>query len=109
MTHGKALFSQYCSDCHGKSAGGKVSWRTPNTEGHYPPPPLDGSGHTWHHALSLLLTTVREGGAPLGGTMPPFEKRLSADEIDAVIAWFQSLWPVEIYSRWSERERKAGL
>ncbi len=33
--------------------------------------------------------------------MPPFNDKLSSDEIDAVIAWFQSLWPDEIYRVWS--------
>jgi hypothetical protein len=30
--------------------------------------------------------------------MPAFEKQLSVEGIDAAIAWFQSLWPVDIYS-----------
>jgi mono/diheme cytochrome c family protein len=108
VVQGEAIYSQYCRDCHGKSAGGKISWRTPNREGNYPPPPLDGSGHTWHRSFALLQKTIREGGVPLGGTMPPFEGQLSIEEIDAVIAWFQSLWPIDIYSNWSDREKRVG-
>ncbi len=104
VEQGKVLYSEYCSDCHGKTAGGRISWRVADTDGHYPPPPLDGSGHTWHHSLSLLQQMIREGGAAKGGTMPPFRDKLSAEEIDAVIAWFQSLWPVEIYTSWHERK-----
>ena len=33
--------------------------------------------------------------------MPSFDQKLSRAEIDAIIAWFQSLWPDEIYARWS--------
>jgi len=108
VAQGKVIYKQHCQDCHGKSAGGKISWRMPNTEGNYPPPPLDGSGHAWHHSLTLLRKTIRDGGAPLGGTMPPFAGELSTDEIDAAIAWFQSLWLVDTYANWSDREKKVG-
>ncbi|MCF6280811.1 MAG: cytochrome c [Candidatus Polarisedimenticolaceae bacterium] len=108
VSQGKEIYSQYCRDCHGESAGGMFTWQTADAEGHYPPPPLDGSGHTWHHSLSLLRKMVREGGAPLGGTMPPFEGKLTAEEIDAAIAWLQSLWPVEIYTSWRDQEQEIG-
>ena len=32
--------------------------------------------------------------------MPPFKDKLTAQEIDAIIAWFQSLWPDNIYAAW---------
>ena len=100
---GKVIFRENCSVCHGPSAAATPDWRTADANGNLPPPPLDGSAHTWHHSLSLLQQTVREGGAKLGGTMPPFAEKLTAEEVDAAIAWFQSLWDVEIYTRWSER------
>ncbi len=37
--------------------------------------------------------------------MPPFNEKLSAEEIDAVIAWFQSLWSDEIYTVWVRHGR----
>ena len=56
----------------------------------------------------MLRRTVREGGSRLGGRMPAFGDRLDADEVDAVIAWFQSLWPSDIYAAWQQRDRQAG-
>ena len=52
---------------------------------------------------------MRKGGAQVGGTMPPFEDKLSADEIDSVIAWFQTKWSDEIYAAWNERNKSTGF
>lgn len=101
---GEILYREHCSSCHGRTAGGAtITWRTRNADGSMPPPPLDGSAHTWRRPLSFLRQTIRVGGAPMGGVMPPFGDKLTAGEIDATIAWFQSLWAVDIYSSWSER------
>ncbi len=97
---GSKLYQQHCAQCHGKRAEGTADWKTPLTDGSFPPPPLDGSAHTWHHGLPLLQRTIREGGAAYDGKMPPFAHTLNADKVDAIIAWFQSLWSDEIYNRW---------
>jgi len=102
-TQGKTLYTQHCSKCHGKNAEATPDWRKPDTEGNYPPPPLNGTAHAWHHPLPLLRLTIRNGGARFGGKMPPFDDKLSTSEIDSIIAWFQSLWPDEIYKRWANR------
>ncbi|HEC16393.1 MAG TPA: cytochrome c [Sedimenticola sp.] len=101
VAQGKALFARHCSECHGKNAASTPEWRKPGPDGHFPPPPLNGTAHTWHHPLPLLRRTIREGGIRLGGKMPGFQEKLSAAQIDAVIAWFQSLWPDNIYALWS--------
>ena len=101
VTRGESLYNTHCSGCHGLKAVATLQWRIPDADGNYPPPPLNGTAHTWHHSLPLLRRTIREGGTEFGGTMPPFEEKLAADEIDAIIAWFQSLWPDAIYSKWS--------
>jgi thiol:disulfide interchange protein DsbC len=41
--------------------------------------------------------------------MPAFEDKLSDDQIDAIIAWFQSLWTDEIYSLWMQRTQSSGF
>ena len=101
VAQGKELFAKHCAECHGPTAASTPQWRKPDQEGNYPPPPLNGTAHTWHHPLPLLRRILQEGGAKIGGKMPPFQDTLTAAEIDAVIAWFQSLWPDEIYTRWS--------
>lgn len=69
--------------------------------GRFPPPPLNGTAHTWHHSMELLRRTIREGGIALGGRMPAFKNTLSSQEIDGVIAWFQAYWPDDKYANWS--------
>ena len=103
VVQGEKLFRQNCAGCHGQNAEATPDWKKTDANGNYPPPPLNGSAHAWHHDLDLLRRTVREGGAKLGGQMPAFEGVLDAAQIDSVIAFFQSKWPDEIYQRWSGR------
>ncbi len=107
VAEGKRLFAALCAECHGKDAAATPDWRRPDANGNYPPPPLNGSAHTWHHSLEVLRETIQNGGAPLGGVMPGFADRLSMQEIDAVIAWIQSLWPEEVYRVWSRMNCKS--
>lgn len=102
---GKALFTEHCAQCHGPEAASVPNWREKNAEGKYPPPPLNGTAHAWHHPMPLLRRTIREGGAPVGGVMPPFKDKLDATQIDAVIASFQSYWGDELYTAWLERNQ----
>ncbi len=100
LRQGDALFQQNCASCHKPDASGTTDWKKPDASGHYPPPPLNGTAHAWHHDLELLKQTIRDGGANLGGVMPPFKDQLSDLQIEAVIAYFQSRWPAEVYQRW---------
>jgi thiol:disulfide interchange protein DsbC len=98
---GEALFRENCAACHGQNAEATANWKQRDADGNFPPPPLNGSAHAWHHDLDLLRRTVREGGKPLGGVMPAFDGQLGAEEIDSVIAFFQSKWPDDIYQKWA--------
>jgi len=100
VREGGPLFQKYCAECHKPDASGTTNWRQPDITGKYPPPPLNGSAHTWHHHLDGLRRTVRMGGIPLGGSMPAFGDKLNNREIDAVLAWVQSHWPDETYAAW---------
>ncbi len=105
---GKQVFLQNCASCHGPKAASTPNWKQTDANGRYPPPPLDGSAHAWHHDLELLRRTVREGGQKLGGYMPAFESVLEAAQIDAAIAYFQSLWPEDTYRKWAGRFVETG-
>lgn len=100
VVQGRKLFADHCAECHGNHAEGAKSWKTQDKDGSFRPPPLDGTAHTWHHDLPLLRMIVREGSVARGGKMPAFAERLSTTEIDAVLAWLQSLWPEDVYRRW---------
>jgi len=101
VDQGAALFSQNCASCHGTNAEGTADWKKTDANGNFPPPPLNGSAHAWHHNKELLKRTIREGGAKLGGLMPGFADKLSDEEINAVIAYFQSKWPDSVYQKWA--------
>ncbi|MBY4677572.1 c-type cytochrome [Marinobacterium arenosum] len=104
---GLALFRRHCAQCHGENAEGTADWKTPDADGSYPPPPLNGSAHAWHHPLAMLHKVIAEGGAPYGGRMLAWQGELTEAEMLKVIAGFQSFWPDAIYQRWLEIEKRS--
>jgi mono/diheme cytochrome c family protein len=107
ISQGAKVYQANCAVCHGANAQGNANWRKKGPDGKYPPPPLNGSGHTWHHALPQLKEMIAEGSPPDQGNMPAWDDKLTDHEIDAVIAWFQSLWPDEVYAAWYEMQERA--
>ena len=106
VARGKSLFQQHCAACHGEQAQGKTTnWKQRLPDGSFPPPPLNGTAHAWHHPMNILRSTIYRGGIPLGGKMPGFGDKLKPEEIDAVIAYFQSFWNDRIYQAWLQRNR----
>lgn len=101
---GAAVYQENCLSCHGVAGvGADGDWRKPLADGSYPPPPLNGTAHTWHHPLSALLYTVQNGSVARGGKMPAFANDLTMSEQRAVIAYVQSLWDERIYAQWKRR------
>lgn len=93
---GKPLYQQHCAACHGKQAEGAPSWNQRGADGRFPPPPLNGSAHTWHHPMANLYRTIMLGQ----NNMPAHKDVLSKGQVLAILAWLQSLWPDEIYLAW---------
>ena len=106
VASGAGLYKDNCAVCHADDGSATVEWRTPDANGIYPPPPLNGSAHTWHHPLDVLDNTIVNGGAEFGGVMPGFGSALDATDRLAIIAWFQSLWTDDIYSRWKQIDER---
>ena len=103
VAQGEPLYQTHCASCHGPESAATPNWREADENGKYPPPPLNGTAHAWHHPMSLLVKTVMTGGIPLGGQMPPFEAVLQEQEIRSILAWIQTHWSDEIYQNWIER------
>jgi len=97
---GKTLFRVNCASCHGTNAEGAPDWQKRTADGKYPPPPLNGSAHAWHHPRTALAQTIQQGTIKLGGSMPPWQDKLDVRQIDAIITWLTSLWPDEPYEIW---------
>lgn len=107
LSRGRTLFRAHCAVCHGVNAEGTVeNWQQRDAEGKLPPPPLNGTAHAWHHSLNSLAHTIRRGTVPMGGSMPAWGDRLTEDEVFAIIVWFSSLWPDELYQVWMDMNRR---
>lgn len=89
---GEALYLQECAECHGSDLRGAPNWKTPNADGSYPPPPHDGSGHTWHHSDATLVELIQNGSGFEQSRMPQFAGRLSEEQVLAVLEYLKSHW-----------------
>lgn len=97
---GATLFADNCAACHGDQAQGADNWMQADAQGNRPAPPLNGSGHAWHHSFADLSNTVSEGR----GAMPAWKDTLTEAQIIATLAWTQSLWPEATYTAWSDAQ-----
>ena len=103
VDQGRLIYRDNCSQCHGKRGQGAPQWNKPDAQGFYPPPPLNGTAHSWHHPLPMLQRTINEGSR---GRMPAWKGKLDEQQINAVIAYFQSWWPDQAYELWLKRHRR---
>lgn len=102
VSSGRLLFKDHCASCHGLYAEGAENWQRPKANGNYPPPPLDGTAHAWHHPYPMLVNTIKNGTT---GEMPAWGSQLNDQQIAEVIAYFQSRWPDRGYELWLARHK----
>ena len=100
IQRGSGIFHIHCAGCHGENAAGTPDWRTPNPDGRFPPPPLNGTAHAWHHSTAVLTKTILKGGPPEFSSMPAWEGILTEQQVDDIVVWIKSLWPEDIYTTW---------
>ena len=104
---GERVYASNCAVCHGVRGEATPDWRRREADGSFPPPPLNGTAHTWHHPFGILARQIKFGPPGGGGKMPTFQGVLTDEEIIDVIAWFQSLWPDDIYAQWWEIQQRS--
>jgi mono/diheme cytochrome c family protein len=109
IARGETTFRANCASCHGVNAQGAFNWRKVGLDGKYPAPPLNGTGHAWHHPTKVLRQVIKYGSPGGQGNMPPWKDKLTDQEIDDVIVWFQSKWSTQVYQAWLERDRNSGF
>lgn len=107
ILRGGRIYQQNCAVCHGKLAQGAENWRQRDAQGKFPPPPLNGTAHTWHHPTAQLVDVIKNGTIRLGGNMPPWKDKLSDQDIEDVLAWITAQWPDEIYAEWYRLDQQA--
>lgn len=104
LARGALLYQQNCAECHGPEAQGHPDWEKAKERGYSAAPPLDGSGPARHRSRSELVTVIRKGAMYNGKpVMPAWQGRVADQDINAVIAWFQALWPGEVYANWQRK------
>ncbi|UCG25730.1 MAG: c-type cytochrome [Chloroflexota bacterium] len=110
---GRELYAVHCAACHGPELQGEADWQVQNEDGSFRAPPHDASGHTWHHSDSLLLESIRLGGARLpdniGGTskMPAFGELLDEEQMTAILTYIKSTWPDDVrLIQWEQTVRE---
>ena len=106
VERGRPIYAQFCASCHGADGSATADWRTTDANGNYPPPPLNGTAHTWHHPTVVLTDTIANGGAEYGGLMPGFGHVIDEQERLAIVAYIQSWWTDDIYARWYDIESR---
>lgn len=107
IERGGRLYQAHCAACHGTAAQGATDWRRRGPDGRFPPPPLNGTGHAWHHPMAALREVINNGSPGGQGNMPAWKGKLSPGQVDDIIAWFQSRWPNEVWAAWQAIDRRA--
>jgi mono/diheme cytochrome c family protein len=107
VVRGGRLYQQNCAECHGVNGEGAPNWRQRDPDGMFPAPPLNGSGHAWHHPKRMLQYVIANGSPGGQGRMPAWKGKLTEAEIDDIIAWFMSKWPDEVYQSWYLTDQRA--
>ena len=110
MASAKDLYSSNCSSCHMDNLAGNPNWKSSlDVDGQRLPPPLNGSGHTWHHSPQQLFNTIRYGykkidpeyqGKMLGN------ENLTDDEIWSILEYIKSIWPEKIKAKYDSNFNK---
>lgn len=101
---GETVYRSHCAECHGQNLEGQPNWRSRDAEGYLPAPPHDASGHTWHHADTLLFNITKLGTTSIVGPdyktrMPAYADVLTDEEIIAVLSYIKSRWPKQTRRR----------
>jgi mono/diheme cytochrome c family protein len=112
VERGRTIYAENCASCHGVNLEGQANWQQPLTDGSYPAPPQDASGHTWMHSDTELFVMVRDGSdagtSNLLSTMPGFGKTLSENDMLAALAFIKSQWPPDVLAAQARMNHEIG-
>ncbi|KPK11885.1 MAG: hypothetical protein AMJ68_04140 [Acidithiobacillales bacterium SG8_45] len=101
IAKGARLFQENCAQCHGPEAQGHPDWERGRKEGFAAAPPLNGTGTDITLSKVRMMEIIRNGlkqkGEPV---MPAWVGRVSDQDIEDVITWYQALWPADTYQAW---------
>ena len=103
INKGKIIYENNCVSCHQVNLIGAENWKGLDGDGHRKAPPLNGTGHAWHHDDSTLHNIIKYGLAKIvknyEGKMIGFGDKINDKQIDFVLSYIKSHWKDEIYER----------
>jgi mono/diheme cytochrome c family protein len=103
IARGKIIYENYCVSCHQVNLSGAENWKGIDEDGHRKAPPLNGTGHTWHHDDASLHNIIKYGLVKIvknyEGKMIGFGDKINDKQIDSVLSYIKSHWEDEIYER----------
>jgi mono/diheme cytochrome c family protein len=104
LIRGVRLYQEHCALCHGPEAQGHPDWQNPQVVA---APPLNGTGNERKRRKQDMIAIIQNGATRHGEpVMPAWKGRLSDQDIEDIIAWYQALWPAEVYQHWREIDAK---
>tara|TARA_Y100000996_G_C22231857_1_gene523965 strand:+ start:105 stop:545 length:441 start_codon:yes stop_codon:yes gene_type:complete len=102
-----AAYQNNCASCHGVNLQGQEDWQnTLDEDGHRLAPPLNGTGHTWHHSPDYLFQVIKYGFPSFD---PNYEGKmlgndsLSEEEVWQLITYIRQEWPAQIQDVYNSR------
>ena len=103
IIRGKIIYENNCVSCHQVNLIGAANWKGLDEDGHRKAPPLNGTGHTWHHDDASLHNIIKYGLAKIvknyEGKMIGFGDKINDKQIDSVLSYIKSHWEDQIYDR----------
>ena len=103
IARGKIVYESNCVSCHQVNLVGAENWKGVDKDGHRKAPPLNGTGHTWHHDDASLHNIIKYGLAKIvknyEGKMIGFGDKINDKQIDSVLSYIKSHWEDQIYDR----------
>ena len=103
IAKGKIVYESNCVSCHQINLVGAENWKGLDEDGHRKAPPLNGTGHTWHHDDASLHNVIKYGLVKIvknyKGKMLGYENNLKDKDIDSVLSYIKSFWPDDIYQQ----------
>ena len=103
IARGKIVYENNCASCHQVNLVGAKNWKGLDEDGHRKAPPLNGTGHTWHHEDATLHNIIKYGLNKLvknyEGKMLGFEHKLRDKDIDSILSYMKSFWPTNKYQQ----------
>ena len=101
---GSQLYATNCASCHGEQLQGNPKWNiTTDEDGDNLPPPLNGTGHTWHHSPEQLFNIIKYGlkiyNEDYKGKMQG-NPDLSDEDVWSILAYIKYVWPESIRQKY---------